>query len=273
MERRPVEASTRDHLRLVSTVTWLLLAALLSSCEPSKAAPLAEATEAARAVKKIEIEYRHSGWGSIDENYLIKPYGDDFIIVPDTARQRGHGGQAIVPTVKAIPLAQVQQLLEAWNAPVMPRAQGLGAVAATVSSQPLTEAFEKKSADWNLACDKQARSYKQQLASDSITYRLLDGYYGKFWTDDYPIIEVRIHRSTKTVATIRSNAQQDLMLPWKRNGMETWDPNMSHAVVTLLPEASHARQRLLGKSLVTDIAGDAVYDLQRLCRGGGGDVG
>lgn len=272
MARRPVAAFTRDHLRFVLAITWLLLAAQLSSCELSEAAPPAKATEATRAVEKIEIAYQHSGWGSIEENYLIKPYGDDFIIVPDTARQRGHGGPAIVPTVKAIPVAQVQQLLEAWNAPVVPRAQGLHAVAVTMSSQSLTEALEKESADWNLACDTQMRRYKQQLASTSTTYRLLDGYYGTGirWTDDYPIIEVRIHRGDQAVATIRSDAQQDLMLPWKRNGMETWDPNISHAVATLLPEASHVRQRLLGKSLTTAIAGDAIYELERLCRGRAG---
>lgn len=100
---------------------------------PAKASP-AQAAEAAHVVEKIEIEYQHSGWGSTEEHYLIKPYGNDFIILPDTAREGAHG-QAVAPTVKAIPAAQVGQLLEAWDAPAKPRAQGLHAVAATASSQ------------------------------------------------------------------------------------------------------------------------------------------
>ncbi|WP_454832585.1 hypothetical protein [Pseudoxanthomonas wuyuanensis] len=254
---------------LASLGALLLLAGLFSACKsPAEASPAFE--EATSAVEKIEIRYQYSGWEFVDDRYLITPHGAGFIILPNTAGERGDGRQPDMRTGKAVPSAQIQRLLEAWDAPAVPREQGLHAVAATVSSRSLAKAFEKEAAIWKPECDAQVQQrYKRQLTNAGVTYRLLDGYYGNGirWTDDYPDILIRIHRKDQAVATIHSNAQQDLMLPWRRNEVETWDPGLSKAVVGLLPATSHVHRRLSGDSLVGAIARDAAFELSRLCRG------
>lgn len=247
----------------------MLLAGLFSACKgPAETSPAVE--EAARAVEKIEIRYQYSGWELVDDRYLLTPHEGGFIILPDTTGERDGGRQPDMRAGKAVPIAQVQRLLEAWEAPAVPREQGLHAVAATVSSRSLAKAFEEEAAIWKPKCDAQVQQrYKRQLANAGATYRLLDGYYGSGirWTDDYPDILIRIHRKDQAVATIHSNAQQDLMLPWKRNEVETWDPGLSKAVVGLLPATSHVHRRLSGDSLVGAVARDAAFELSRLCRG------
>lgn len=254
---------------LASLGALLLLPGLSSACKgPTEASPAIE--EAARAVEKIEIRYQYSGWQLVEDRYLITPHGRGFIIVPDTAGERGDGRQPDMRIGKAVPTAQIQQLLEALEAPAVPREQGLHAVAATVSPRSLAKTFEREAAHRKPECDAQVQQrYKRQLANADATYRLLDGYYGNGirWTDDYPDIRIRIHLKSQAVATIHSNAQQDLMLPWKRNEAETWDPGLSKAVIGILPATSHVHRRLSGDSLVGAIARDAAFELEELCRG------
>lgn len=247
----------------------LLLASLLSLCKRPYTVLPTQAVEAAHAVEKIEIEYEHIGWGSIEERYLIESQGGGFAMAADYVRRRTLYNQVDVRVTRAVSTAKVQRLLDALDAPARPRKQGLRAAARAMSSKALAQTVDENAEWWKHRCTghRQER-YTRQLTKGGATYRLLDGYYDSLpWTDDYPAINVRVHRKGRAVVTLHSHVQQALMLPWQRDGVETWDPRISDGLAMLLPMESQAYGRLSRRSLAVGVAGEAVQELKELCGG------
>lgn len=249
------------------TGALLLLTGMLSACNRPDVASPTQATTVAHAVEKIEIDYEYMGWVSFQEHYVIQPQGDGFVVADNYQRRRARYDDVDVRATRTLPTAKVQHLLDAVDAPVQSRTQGLQAAAQAMSSKALAKAVDDSSEWRKRSCtSSQLKRYTQQLARGGAGYRLLEDYYDSLpWTDDYPLIHVRVHRKGRPVVKLYSRVQQALMLPWQRDGTETWDPGISDALAMLLPMESHAYGRLSRQSLAAGMAGEGIQELKELC--------
>lgn len=78
------------------------------------------------------------------------------------------------------------------------------------------------------------------------------------WTDDYPTFIAEIYETNGERTVVSSNAQPTFMLPWKieRKGKasETYNRDISRALVNLLPKKFANRDRLSGEGLRSVLA-------------------
>lgn len=186
----------------------------------------------------------------------------------DYVRRRTPFDQVDVRVTKVVSTTKMQRLLDALDAPSRSREQGLQAAAQAMSSKALAKTADENADWWKHRCMRHRQQrYIRHLAKGGAAYRLLDDYYDSMpWTDDYPVIDVRVHRKGGAVMTMHSHVQHALMLPWQRDGVETWDPRISDALAILLPMESQAYSRLSRRSLAVGVAGEAIQELKKRCQ-------
>lgn len=82
---------------------------------------------------------------------------------------------------------------------------------------------------------------------------VIDRHYNSMWTDDYPSHLIRIHCDAGRQITIQSDAQHAFMLPLKITDSataapyETFDPELSRSLATLMPAGYLDCDRLAGR--------------------------
>jgi len=72
--------------------------------------------------------------------------------------------------------------------------------------------------------------------------------------DDYPSLALELAWPSGSKLTLRSESQDPLMLPWRVQGSETWNPDISAAIAALLPEHFSQRDRVAGEYLTGSIS-------------------
>lgn len=94
------------------------------------------------------------------------------------------------------------------------------------------------------------RRYRNTLLRRQAQESLLaEGLRIKWFSHDYPEIEVRIHLSDGTVLEASSDSWMAAMTPWKVGETINFSPKISTAVAALLPENGTNRDRLMEYAL------------------------
>jgi len=120
-------------------------------------------------------------------------------------------------------------------------------------------------------CSPEAkRLLAEHLADPQEALMVLDRYFSARWTDDYPLVSIDVTFRGRQTIHIESSAQHALMLPWKVNDTETWNPEIPRAIVGLLPHNAEPRlsDRSLARAYVEEVAQemrDNLDDIEERC--------
>ncbi|SOD56012.1 hypothetical protein [Pseudoxanthomonas wuyuanensis] len=205
-------------------------------------------------IKEIRIDYRHMGWGSVEEQFIIVPAarGEGFVLhglYVDEARRKVEVEDIVLPQA-------LQAFLEEIAAPGWTRPKGIQVLAQRVDRAKLRR-FEPVISTSQARC---TYGELQQLARLHLgrthVVDMVDDYYGHgiSWTDDYPLSTVQIQRQNEPMFTMSSQSQKAMMLPWNI-GMptnsasargENWSLPLSRSLQELLPPSSRLYERLDG---------------------------
>lgn len=99
-------------------------------------------------------------------------------------------------------------------------------------------------------CSAEAkRLVVKYLRDPDVARKALNQYFSSRWTDDYPSMSVDVTFQGGPTVHLESNSQPALMLPWRVGTMETWNPDISRALVDVLPTG--AEPRLTERRLAT----------------------
>lgn len=110
-------------------------------------------------------------------------------------------------------------------------------------------------------CSDEAKQlFTQRFADPAFAWSVLDGYFSLSRTDDYPNVTVDVALQDGRKLHVESQAQPALMLPWKVDGVETWNPELPRAIAALLP--SGAEPRVSGEFLESDLAERVAMDMR-----------
>ena len=226
-------------------------------------------------VKEIHVDYQHTGWGSVEEHFIITPAApeDGFILRARYVTKSG------VPDEVDMPLSSeaVGVFLQALQAPAWPRRRGVQALARKIDRAALRRVEPPNT----IPASRCTKSELKQLAGMHITQKgvtaLVDDRYGHgiSWTDDYPhaLVQVRWHDRPDFVMS--SSSQKAMLLPWKIGEPsasppepgENWSLPVSTTLRDLLPPASHLHDRLDGMLRLQDQLGFGVMlEAERQCR-------
>jgi len=110
---------------------------------------------------------------------------------------------------------------------------------------------------------------KQTLATVTT---VMTTYYQGGWTDDYPQFNLVVTLADGKTIEASSDSQVSPPLPWKVNGVETWNERLPDAIADLLPGDSRMARRLVGPPGIRDLSHygngrnhPAFIDLLRRC--------
>jgi len=151
---------------------------------------------------------------------------------------------------KAIPAEQIEALLNAVRQPrvAAPQAANLG-----ITSQWLHDHAEDAGRyatyfNYSDGAAEQKRLFRSVFTNDQTLEQRLASVYASFHTDDYPHMRVDLTLSDGTSLCVTSDSQHPFMLPWKitQGGTttETYNANISHALLELLPSGFTNREAL-----------------------------
>lgn len=195
-------------------------------------------------VQTIRIEARWAGLGEpIAENATVRRDGDDYVIGS-----------------RRVQAARIDELVRALTAPALSQEAGL--------LQLTTAEWLRSHADKSYAvlssAQKECSNAARNLFIATFTDRddaiaALREHYGSTHTDDHPSMQVEVLTDAGRTLRASSHSQNALMLPWKIDEAETWNPAISRAVAALLPESSRLRGRLTDEDL-TEALASAVGD-------------
>lgn len=245
----------------------------LASCHVGS--PNARAPVDLTAIKAIHIDYQHTGWGSLEEKFVIVPagMGGAFVLRGHYSAQRGTQFEIEDDVSSQL----VQTFLDEAEAPAWSRSEGIYALTQRVDRGALRRAEP----DDTIPPSRCTRSELQQLAKLHVRRRrvigLVDDYYGQgiSWTDDYPFAVVQIRRQDGSIVVMSSRSQKAMMLPWDsglptdwpRPSGENWSLPLSRSLQALLPPSSRMYERLDGTAqMQKQIESQAKYEASRLCK-------
>ena len=162
----------------------------------------------------------------------------------------------------------VDNLLSAINAPEIKQfdAANLGINQEWLDAN--AEIGVKEFADYyfSVAAPNQKELYFSTFKNLKIIEKILPSVLDGGWTDDYPNFVIEINELDGSKTVVRSDKQPTFMLPWEitKNGKteQTYNANVSRAIVALLPKEFANRSRLSGNNLRRVLATAVMHDIK-----------
>lgn len=196
-------------------------------------------------VKKIEINSYWGGLGPSRKTELVIEKGNDGYRL---------GRHQVEKNL-------VENLDVALREPVIatPTLENLG-----ITHQWLEEAL--KGVPFPQGTPEQQSLFKEYFTDPSFVTALLPELFFCCHTDDYPGVTVTIRYEDGSTKTLSSHSQSSYMLPWKIQSetvtSETFDTNISKALIALLPTDATNRERLKGDGLSDKLADVVMKDIE-----------
>jgi len=220
----------------------LLLAALLSGCCGASKEFTERDRNSARNVRMIDIYYQHTGWGFQSDHFRLEIGEGDamsrtWFDVPDVPDH-----ERMIAPADSIDFDAVVAFVHYLNQPNIAKDAGISALSRTISMRDADKGgagFIGYPSACNAALE---REYLRRLRDRREIRKALESSYEReiTWTDDYPSMEIRVSFDDGSEVSLQSRAQSALMLPWRKDGVETWDYRLADAIANLLPD-EHAR--------------------------------
>src|ERR1051325_1915063 len=205
------------------------------------------------AIDAIRIESRWGGLGQPSaKTYTILHRGD-----------RYERGSAIVAT------DAVTRFAAAITAAPVERNTAIRGIA--TRDWLATRASEDHADSFVPTCSAEAkRLLAAHLVDPKEAVKALNEYYSVRWTDDYPFVSIDVTFHDRRTLHLESRDQHALMLPWNLGNSETWNPDISRAIVALLPQEGEPRlaDRQLARAYVEQVASQmrvSIDDLEERC--------
>lgn len=231
---------------------WLVLGVLLLGGCSCKEPPLPMADVA--DIDRIEIRYEHTGWGVINETFVLVPVrrGGGFHLqghYESTAGGVRAGEWPVTSTAVAQLLAALQE--RPWQ-----RERAMREIAGGVRRSELIPATFWTT--WPpLACDAdELRALARSRLRGRSVRDEVDAYYGTGmrWTDDDPYVQLRILHRQGREQRWHSTAQHAMLVPWvagddapmEAPDRQNWSLSVSRTLRALVPVDAHLHARLDG---------------------------
>jgi len=138
------------------------------------------------------------------------------------------------------------------------------------------EAYEESRPDHKhaAACSDKARQiFTDRFTDTKVAIAALGEHYGSMWTDDVPSIAIDITLHDRRHVQLTSDSQHVFMLPWRVDGVPTWNPRIPRAVAVLLRDDSIVGSRFAERQLAAAIGeemfealGDPIAEAEQRCR-------
>jgi len=202
----------------------------------------------------VVISAEHSGWGIRSTNLTLTLTNGVYAA----------GTYTVAPTVVSNLLAVARRPWPKPDTNVWPRFTidlanlGLDDAWVRTNYPRLLEAFSDDSGRvFANASERQRAWLTNALADIGLLGEALRGGFGRFWTDDYPSMELRFEnddgKTVEQVFRLSTKAQPSFMLPWQvydgTNEFTSGNADISRAVGQLLPPGFLLRDRLHGDLL------------------------
>jgi hypothetical protein len=203
-------------------------------------------------IDSIRIESR---WGGLGQ-----PSATTYTIV--------HRGDRYKRRFTVVPQEAVNRFVAAITAAPVAKKEGMRRIAKP--EWLLTAASESHNGVVPVCSPEAKRLLKQHLSNPEEAVKALDSYFSARWTDDYPSVSIDVTFHDRQIIHLESHAQPALMLPWKVGNVETWNPEISRAIVGLLPDGAEPRltDRRLATAYVEEVARilrDKIDDIEERC--------
>ena len=226
-------------------------------------------------LKTIQIAYKNMGWVFVEEDFTITPTasGDGFVL-----RGQYHAGRGRSREVdRRVSSDAVSEFVRQLTARPWRRDKAMHTLVQRIDRSALRE-FEPVSRVPPSRCsdDELAMLAKRDLGRAGLT-RLVGEHYQRRinWTDDYPLVTVRMTWRDRPAVVMSTHAQQTPMIPWDRGlPMDTpperggnWSLPLSTTLQALLPPDSRIHARLDGTlSLERRLGRIAMWHAESMCR-------
>lgn len=190
-------------------------------------------------VREIKITSTWGGLGDAQKSELII-----------TQKSKGFYAKG-----KKIETQLVENLLKAINAPEIKQfnAENLGITQEWLNANAQSGVKEYADYYYSTAAPNQQSLYLTTFMNLQFIEEILPSVLRGGWTDDYPHFGLEIVKTDGNKMIVESNEQPTLMLPWKISRddkeIETYNANISRAIVDLLPKKFANRSRLSGEDL------------------------
>jgi hypothetical protein len=211
-------------------------------------------------VQQISIKSRWSGLG--------KPSTTELLIQNDRGTYRLDGAEVAATTVNIF-LASVRE-------PVIPKPSlvNLGLTKPWLESNAIAiirDARAKEGEDstyWKIGggTPEQKSLFRRSYTDPAFVGRVLPELFCCRHTDDYPGVTVTITFTDGSTTVVSSVSQSEFMLPWKlqRNSTtsETFNSDISTALLNLMPKGATNRERISGDGFSIHLAEAVMSDIE-----------
>lgn len=227
----------------------------------------------ASEIQNIRVDYQHSGWVHLEEQFTLVPVGNgtDFVL-----RARYIDGEKKQQDIEQpVSLPAVQVLLAAASAPAWSREAGVRAVAATVKRAQISKIRPSISIPPRLCTPQELQQLARAYVKRKGMAALIDEHYGRgiSWTDDYPQVLLQIQFRSGPPLRMYSNSQKAMMLPWYRGipvtspleSDQNWALSLSRALRAVMPPQSSLYERLGGDRLPDHLNRQVEYRAGKEC--------
>lgn len=174
----------------------------------------------------------------------------------EMAFQQGRSGsileEPVLEDAKLAPVSReaIDALAQALAEPPWPRSQFISQLVTPAWLQANAERVYPSGDPETPRCSADARTlFLSHFLNPAEASAALVGYFESRWTDDWPIADLTIQRTGVPPLVLKTGAQHDTMLPWRRGKVEHWNPAVSQALAAMLPTDSALRKRLSGDLL------------------------
>jgi hypothetical protein len=211
-------------------------------------------------VRQISIQSRWGGLG--------KPSNTELLIQNDHGMYRLDGTEIAVSTVN--------KFLVSVREPVMPKPSlaNLGLTGPWLENNAtaiVRDSRAKEGEDstyWEIGggTPEQKSLFRRSYTDPAFVAKVLPELFRCCHTDDYPGVRVTITFIDGSTIVVSSHSQSEFMLPWKleSNGTtaETFNSNISTALLNLMPKGATNRERISGNGLSLHLAEVVMADIE-----------
>ncbi len=208
--------------------------------------------------------YIQSSWGGLGE-----PCDTELLIQNDHGIYRVDGAEVQVPAVQLLLITVREAVIR------MPSLTNLGLTKPWLkdNANAIVRAAKTKqeydSTYWKIrgGTRKQKSLFKSSYADPAFVAKVLPELFQYCsHTDDYPGVKVTITFMDGSTTVVSSDSQGEFILPWKLvnndTESETFNRNISTAVVSLMPGGATNRDRISGERFALDLAAVVMDDIE-----------
>lgn len=216
--------------------------------------PFACLNASARAGEVSQVKIL-SAWGG-----LGKPERDELGI---TRKLGGYYARG-----KKIKEEFIKNLLSAVEAPAIGEFDlpNLGLTREWLNANAEPAVKEYAGSYYSAAAPNQRALYLSSFQNPDFIRKLLPSFYGGWWTDDYPRVEVEITYGDGSKIVVKSDEQQYYMLPWEvtKGGqtVRTYNADIARATAALLPKKFTNRDRMAGDGFRRELAEHVMREIK-----------